>query len=120
MKKKIAEKWVKALRSGDYKQGKYRLRDEQNNFCCLGVLCNLHAQEHPYLAKLEKYPSSYLAETAELPVLVQEWVGMYDSLGCFSDPVPGYEDAYSLAELNDSGMEFKKLAKYIEKNYKFL
>jgi len=120
MKKKIAEKWVKALRSGDYKQGKDRLRDEQNNFCCLGVLCNLHAQEHPYLAKLEKYPSSYLSETVELPVKVQEWAGMDDSLGCFSYPVPGYEDEYSLAELNDAGMEFKKLAKYIEKNYKYL
>ena len=32
------ERWVKALRSGKYKQGKGRLYDGRK-YCCLGVLC---------------------------------------------------------------------------------
>lgn len=42
MKKSIADKWVKALRSGDYKQGTYRLHNKKDNtYCCLGVLCDV-------------------------------------------------------------------------------
>ena len=51
MNKTLKEKWVNALRSGKYKQGKGRLRtcveatvDEPNpdwKYCCLGVLCDL-------------------------------------------------------------------------------
>ena len=36
-----AKKWVEALRSGEFKQGKYQLKtfDEEGNtrYCCLGV-----------------------------------------------------------------------------------
>lgn len=39
MDQELKQKWVSALRSGDYKQGKYQLRDNNNQYCCLGVLC---------------------------------------------------------------------------------
>lgn len=39
MKKEWADKWVKALRSGEFKQGIGGLKDKNNNYCCLGVLC---------------------------------------------------------------------------------
>lgn len=32
-------KWVAALRSGEYKQGKGKLRTRGNTYCCLGVAC---------------------------------------------------------------------------------
>ena len=36
------KKWVKALNSGEFKQGQMRLYDpEKNSYCCLGVLCDL-------------------------------------------------------------------------------
>lgn len=38
--KKDIQKWCKALRSGEYKQTKETLQDE-NGFCCLGVACDL-------------------------------------------------------------------------------
>lgn len=41
MRESIKRKWIHALRSGSYKQGKYTLRDIGNNFCCLGVLCDV-------------------------------------------------------------------------------
>ena len=40
MKKEIADKWVEALRSGEYKQAKERLQSE-DSLCCLGVLCKI-------------------------------------------------------------------------------
>lgn len=40
MNKSVATKWVKALRSGKYKQGYKHLRRD-NKYCCLGVLCEI-------------------------------------------------------------------------------
>jgi len=44
MDKALKAKWLKALRSGKYKQGKYRLRNNRDEFCCLGVLCDVSDQ----------------------------------------------------------------------------
>ena len=39
------DNWIAALRSGKYKQGyNSLLRDINDNFCCLGVLCNIHPE----------------------------------------------------------------------------
>jgi hypothetical protein len=35
--KKYKERWIKALRSADYKQGIGHLRNRRNRYCCLGV-----------------------------------------------------------------------------------
>lgn len=40
MDQKIKRKWVEALRSGNYKQVKQKLRTSEG-FCCLGVLCDV-------------------------------------------------------------------------------
>lgn len=49
MKKRVLTKWLKALRSGAYKQGRGALCqiDKKGNesFCCLGVLCDLYQKE---------------------------------------------------------------------------
>lgn len=37
----LVKRWIKALRSGKYKQGKKALRTSNNEFCCLGVLCDV-------------------------------------------------------------------------------
>ena len=40
-------KWVAALRSGDYNQGKHMLHNQRDNtFCCLGVLCEVMGYEN--------------------------------------------------------------------------
>ena len=41
LSKEDARKWVKALRSGDYKQGIGHLRDTRDRYCCMGVLCEV-------------------------------------------------------------------------------
>jgi hypothetical protein len=60
MKPEIKKMWLEALRSGQYKQGGGALRPHGGNeFCCLGVLCNLHAQTHPKIAAQQKDPEVY-------------------------------------------------------------
>jgi len=70
----IKAKWVAALRSGDYKQGHFQLR-KNNEFCCLGVLCNLHAIAHPEIAAKETDPRSYMGCDGFLPAAVTKWAG---------------------------------------------
>lgn len=46
MVKSIRDKWIKALKSGKYKQGKERLyipktKHNKRAYCCLGVLCEV-------------------------------------------------------------------------------
>lgn len=45
MNPEIKAEWVAALRSGEYKQGKRYLRSVDEEFCCLGVLCDLYAKD---------------------------------------------------------------------------
>jgi len=40
MDQEIKQEWVKALRSGDFKQGRGKLRNG-DGYCCLGVLCQV-------------------------------------------------------------------------------
>lgn len=45
------KKWVQALRSGKFKQGKNSLQDKNGGYCCLGVACKVIIPER----KLAKY-----------------------------------------------------------------
>lgn len=49
MQKDLKTKWVTALRSGKYKQGKEQLRinngEKQDCFCCLGVLWDIDEEK---------------------------------------------------------------------------
>lgn len=35
------KRWINALRSGEYKQGRSHLQDVNGNYCCLGVACEV-------------------------------------------------------------------------------
>ena len=41
MTPELKQKWIEALRSGKYKQGRTVLRNLEDQFCCLGVLCDV-------------------------------------------------------------------------------
>ena len=40
----MKKRWVKALRSGDYEQGRGALHSADGKFCCLGVLCDIEIE----------------------------------------------------------------------------
>ena len=105
MKKTIAMKWVKALRSGKYAQGKRLLRNGDGEFCCLGVLCDISPYRKSYLRMKDAVGDAKFY----LPVKVGNWAGTLNL--CAEN---------TLANMNDMGMSFEKIAKYIERKWKSL
>lgn len=106
MKADIKEKWVSALRSDEYVQGIGQLH-ACGNFCCLGVLCDLHAKETG-----GKWDTGlYLGEVCFLPIAVVDWAGL--DLVC---PAVTFEhnEGVTLATLNDNGKTFKEIADIID------
>lgn len=82
MKKEIADKWVEALRSGEYNQGRGYLRVE-NEYCCLGVLCEILD-----VPKVKENDEKYIYDGRGdvLPVSVVNLVGIYGNDGS----IPGF------------------------------
>jgi len=85
MKKSIANKWVKALRSGEYTQTQTKLCDNEGH-CCLGVLCELYIKDTKRNIKGKgRYSfATFDGETELLPSCVMKWAGMiydYKQLG---------------------------------------
>jgi hypothetical protein len=137
MKVEIAKKWVAALRSGEYKQGQGNLRNSDNTFCCLGVLCDL-AQKEGILPEPEirEYAEYYKYEGAAYytPPKVQEWAGLATVNGNLrresedvSYPQIEFIDRYGinkksldLAHANDTGATFATIADIIEANIEAL
>lgn len=119
MNPKIKQRWLKALRSGDYRQGINQLRNEKDQFCCLGVLCNLHAKAHPKLSKTQTNPMSYFGEEGLLPIQVQVWAGLSHADPEITDEELGF--TVNLSSLNDGAglrepMPFNQIADIIEKH----
>jgi hypothetical protein len=132
MKAAIAKLWVKALRSGKYTQAKHALRrsvatatpgQSVEGFCCLGVLCNLHAQAHPEIAAKQKNARKYMGKAGALPVEVMKWAGIRDNTGrpTGGKLVVGTNSWSHLASVNDfSDVGFPGIATLIEKNVRRL
>lgn len=109
MKKEIKAKWVAALRSGDYIQGSGQLRDFENNFCCLGVLCNIHAIENPDFAATQSQLELYDGRVWDLSPKLVKWSGLDD-----------YDILVSMNDGDENGqgsLSFNEIADYIEENY---
>ena len=114
MKLKIMRKWVRALRSGKFKQGKGALLDTRGRvprYCCLGVLCELHRRSTKrFKWEDERYDGSLNV----LPESVMKWAGL-------SDPDPtliGVGQPQDAAVMNDTGKSFKTIADAIERTQK--
>lgn len=109
MKPKIKEKWIAALRSGEYTQGRMVLRDSDNNFCCLGVLCNLHAKANPGFAATQTSPHEYDGQLAYPSHRVRKWAGLSDECGGVLWKMNDGEQGYKTHT-------FEEIANHIEKN----
>lgn len=113
----IKAKWVAALRSGAYRQGAHVLRTCTGEFCCLGVLCDLFAQE----AGMSSWNAETFSDKSE-GQFVQEHgdsqvPGARIAIWSGLDPVRkvqinGRWD--SLYDHNDAGVTFERIATAIE------
>lgn len=73
MDKDLKKKWVKAPRSGKYKQGFRCLRTDDGRYCCLGVLCKVARAKDEDL--LGCYLPSDLARRAKVALRTQHHLG---------------------------------------------
>ena len=106
MKKELKERWVAALRSGDYVQSQGCLQDEYG-WCCLGVLCNIvdgtkwiepdeNVKEHQY---------DFGNEVVVIDMPPMDWLENH-----------GLLYGKELAEMNDDVVQFTEIAEYIKEN----
>ena len=103
MKKELKSRWVTALRSGEYKQGRRNLR-LNNEFCCLGVLCEI--DERVIRGSYDTY--SYKG------VPNMSWVLSNEYLDDLRLP---HEQTSLLMGMNDNkGESFSEIANWIEAN----
>lgn len=120
MNKKLKKKWVKALRSGEYDQGRNvlcRVDSEGAKYCCLGVLYEVAGKT--------------FNGRVESPNGEEVYLGMRtknDVEECLPTPsfqrecgiAKKYNDSYTIAEklarMNDSGKSFNQIADWIEEN----
>lgn len=114
----VKQKWLKALRSGGYAQGRSALKTTKG-YCCLGVLCDLAVREGIVTTSVSSYgviTFGIYEEDGLLPGEVQEWAGIatrspqvkYVNKAVFED------DLNHLADINDRGSSFEEIANLIE------
>ena len=108
MKRYWKKKWLAALRSGEYKQGRGVLRRRRrgvDRYCCLGVLADLAApkkwgESH---GKSEAFGHGG-SSVGRLRAPFRERLGM------------SHKHQETLINMNDSGKRFPTIAKWIEEN----
>lgn len=99
------KKWVKALRSGKFKQCTGKLSSGAEH-CCLGVVCVLAGMK----PRKEKESGNIFfgRERGELPLKAQRWLGVADS-----DPFIGKNRAIFWNDIVT--LSFSEIADKIEK-----
>lgn len=128
MNEEIKEQWVTALCIGGYKQGRGELRTIKNEFCCLGVLCDLAVKAGvaqwvtdslkgwwviPNGQTLQNV-SDFDRGGAALPRFIREWAGLELANPMVTD---AFGNRKYLSTLNDTHEErFTVIADYIEKS----
>lgn len=130
----LKKKWLKALRSGEYQQGTNYLRTDQDEFCCLGVLCDIKDKggwkavpEADYFDQFKKlgrfawykFPDDQTESMFNAFEESASWafVGAHDDIDW--EFAPGdfgvdRRDQEELARMNDRGASFDEIADWIE------
>lgn len=127
----IQTRWLNALESGDYKQGKRELKSlvsfqgdtdkpVYHSYCCLGVLCELQGLAWQDFGPMTGAGFSYMGSHAYnnyLPTEFADSIGFRGPSGSFRQLVSVNNRSYgNLAEMNDDvekPLSFKDIAAYI-------
>jgi len=120
MNQYVKNKWITALRSGEYKQSGGRLR-KGDCYCCLGVLTDLYDKDiqNDYHNWYEEdgqygYASDGCTFEATLPESVMKWADLKECNPTVREERMG-QPITSLAYLNDhEALDFNQIADIIE------
>lgn len=108
------EKWLAALESGDYEQGKAGLR-YKDKFCCLGVACDLFFEGETRVSFNNTYYMESIGHDTFLPPSVRKKLNMINQEGDFGG-IGEFGNYTSLWEANDEGVPFNEIAAFIRAN----
>lgn len=125
MNQEIKQKWVNALRSGEYIQTITALKrviseNEKPRYCCLGVLCDLYVKEKNLewekSNSVDSEKQMLLNSFSYLPHDVREWAELEELNPIIRDS--DNLEIESLAQLNDTkNLKFDVIADLIEKYF---
>jgi hypothetical protein len=127
MNSDIKKMWIEALLSEEYDQGQNWLCQENDDgsksWCCLGVLTDL-AIKNGVDVDVERASDDscifvFDNKMEYLPQKVMEWAGIETNIGEYSFPNYEFDDNSNctLAEDNDSGLNFEELAEIIREYF---
>lgn len=127
MNPEIKARWVAALRSGEYPQGKHALRTAEG-YCCLGVLCDLAVRAgviEAHEPDSDSWGYGDNRESQTLPYQVARWAGLgmrqnphlnvTDIEGARYNEAGKYGTHPPIADVNDHGTPFTVIADIIER-----
>lgn len=122
MDREIKQRWINALRSGEYEQGFGQLNDGER-YCCLGVLCDIAVKDGVVrsspVGALGKFIGYYVPTSDSgpwidqdvLPEAVRDWAGLVEK----NPRVTIGEDDTVISEVNDVyQLNFNQIAEIIE------
>lgn len=105
-------RWANTLRSGEYKQGKNRLRKADDTFCCLGVVADM--QNVSCTKCDDEFAYTFDDNRAA--------IGGYASIlpeFYFQDLTGFTWEQAEIAELNDKGKTFAEIADILDRSNTF-
>ena len=91
------EAWIQALRDGEYRQNNGCLRSKNDEFCCLGVACNVYDPSGWRMVNVSSLQQRYYYDThnadgsvetshSHLPTAIQKALKLRTASGAFSAP----------------------------------
>lgn len=119
--------WFKKLEETELKQGKGALCTRNNEYCCLGIACEVAIENGLLIEKWmdEKYSDNVHLygkrnediSSAYLPSIVSDWLGMKTIEGApVNEPMSLSKVDDSCAIMNDEGLSFKEIAQRLQKH----
>lgn len=108
-------KWLEALRSDKYQQGKSYLRTVDDKFCCLGVLCDV--VDPKGWNKVPGGSWEYADRSGFLPTEVAIKTGLKSvpTGDAYFTEADTDSCQFKLSAMNDHGSSFAEIADWIEK-----
>jgi len=107
----IQEKWLQALESGEYKQCRMELHDDNGGHCCLGVASLVLGNEERVGSTLNDDEVKELGLRSDCGAISEgSWQVTDDGI---EEKGGGFQ---SLTGLNDSGATFEQIAAFIRED----
>ncbi len=112
MKKAVKKRWIEALESGYYRQGRDKLATKGEKFCCLGVLYDIE-----YTGEWEWVPDSnnwhdYIKDAVDCYEIDGSTTGLSNKM--LKRVGLTAEEQDLLMRMNDDGQSFQDIADHIK------